>query len=289
MNTNYEVFFYIVFTSQILLISWYIPARVRSRVKQVLETYPPSRYPKLYPVSVDTYRLGRWIFKTANNAILLIGLALMASLLFLVDHSGFADDGYISEFWPAAFGFLQFLPYAALEYSECRLLRKMRDLDTSTVREAELRPRKLFDFVPPLGFFVAIILYVVVVVADLVTAKTNGSLALWLTVGYVFMGSLGFWILRGRNLNPHQDRGDRERQISASLTSFVYVSIGMSLFYLFSVADQVYDLDYLDAIFLSIYWQTLAIGTIHFMMQRLSLDDIDFSVYRADRSAGAQG
>ena len=51
--------FYIVFLGQILLTSWYFPRRLLGRMQHVLDTYPPSQYPKLYPRPVEEYRMAQ--------------------------------------------------------------------------------------------------------------------------------------------------------------------------------------------------------------------------------------
>jgi len=48
-----QLIFYVVFLSQILLISFYFPRKVLQRIRFIVETYPPSTHPRLYPVSVD--------------------------------------------------------------------------------------------------------------------------------------------------------------------------------------------------------------------------------------------
>ena len=52
------VWFYLVFSSQILLLSFYVPRRVVGRLRYVVETYPPETHPKLYPVSMDALAWG---------------------------------------------------------------------------------------------------------------------------------------------------------------------------------------------------------------------------------------
>ena len=48
-----QMLFHVVFLSQVLLVSFYLPRKILGLVQHVVEKYPPSRYPKLYPVSLD--------------------------------------------------------------------------------------------------------------------------------------------------------------------------------------------------------------------------------------------
>ena len=43
--------FYLVFLGQVLLISYVFPRRVLKRMRHVVDNYPPTEYPRLYPVS----------------------------------------------------------------------------------------------------------------------------------------------------------------------------------------------------------------------------------------------
>jgi len=44
-----DAFFFAVYLSQVLLLSFYFPSRVLRRARALIEAYPPSDYPKLYP------------------------------------------------------------------------------------------------------------------------------------------------------------------------------------------------------------------------------------------------
>ena len=51
-----HMLFHVVFLGQVLLISFYFPRKMLSRMRYVFETYPPSTYPKLYPKPVEYYK-----------------------------------------------------------------------------------------------------------------------------------------------------------------------------------------------------------------------------------------
>lgn len=60
-------------------------------MRNVLETYPPSTYPKLYPKPIEYYKRGQWGFKLASRIIMVLGFVILFAVMFLVDHSTFAD------------------------------------------------------------------------------------------------------------------------------------------------------------------------------------------------------
>jgi hypothetical protein len=280
-----NILFYFLFLGQILLISWYFPRKLLGRMKSVLETYPPSEYPKLYPKPLEYYKLGHWVFKLINRVILLLGFIILFAIIFVVDHAGFADDGYISEAWPAAFGMIQFLPLALLEFSEFSQFKLMRQANAATTRTAELRRRRLFDFISPSVLGLAVFLYLATIFFYLYAAEFVfewGPLAqaMVVTVSNLALLTMGAWHLYGRKLNPHQTTGDRTRQIAVNLNSLLYVSMALSVFLMTLAAVDAFELDFLGAILMSLYFQIIVFLSIGQVLRGLKLEDIDFNVYK---------
>ena len=73
-ETGEAILFFFVFLSQVLLISWFYPRRVVSHMRRVLEKYPPSTHPKLYPLPVEYYERRLRNFARLNLAIVVAGL-----------------------------------------------------------------------------------------------------------------------------------------------------------------------------------------------------------------------
>jgi len=147
-----NILFYLVFLSQILLISFYYPRQILGRIKYVLETHPPEEYPKLYTKPIEYYKTRQSIYRIINQIIFVIGLTLIVAI-GLWDYS---SDGTVSEAIPAVYFFIQMVPLILMEISGFAYFRLMRKTDMRTIRKAELHPRRLFDFVSPLIFAAAI-------------------------------------------------------------------------------------------------------------------------------------
>jgi hypothetical protein len=293
MSTWTDSLFYIAFLGQIYLISWYFPDKILGRMKYVLETYPRSAYPKLYPKPAEYYVIGQWAFKVANRVIVGLGLGILFAVMFLVDHASFADDGFISEAWPAAYGVIQFVPLSLLELSVFRQFRLMRKANTASTRQADLHRRRLFDFVSPaiVGltatlFFAALIIDLYV--HDFVIAWGHDTVqrAIVLAGTNLFFVAVGTWILHGRKQDPHQTSADRSRQIASSLRSIFYTSTAMSVFFITQAADDAYDLDYLNATLVSLYFQAIVFLSIGHILRSLKLEEVDFEVYKSHVAAG---
>ena len=281
--------FYIVFIGQILLTSYYFPRKLLDRMQHVLETYPPSSYPKLYPRPIEAYKIAHWVFKVANWFVLALGFVILGSVMFLIDHSTFADDGYISEAFPIVYGVIQFLPLMALEFSEFSHLKLMRKANTSSVRTAELRRRGIFDFVSPMLLIVAFCLYAGSIVFDayvhdfeVTWSHDTAQRGIVITLTNLMLAVVGAWTLHGRNKDPYQSSEDRDRKIAASLKSLLYVSMAMSVFFMTVSADDVFEMDFLDAILVSAYFQVIVFLSLGHMLRSVKPEDLDFDVYKND-------
>ncbi len=281
--------FYFVFLGQILLTSYYFPRKLLGRMQHVLETYPPSSYPRLYPRPIENYKIAHWAFKIANRCVLALGFIVLFAVMFLIDHSTFADHGYISVVFPMVYGVIQFLPLMALELSEFSHLKLMRKANASPIRKAELRRRGVSDFVSPALLTVAFCLLTGSIVFDFYVhnfdvtwSHDTVQRSIVITVTNFFIIIVGAWSLHGRNKDPYQTSEDRDRKIAASLKSMVSVSMAMSVFFMTVAADDVYDMDYLDAVLMSAYFQVIVFLSLGHMLRSVKLEDIDFDVYKND-------
>lgn len=283
----HDVLFFIAFLGQIYLISYHYPERLLARMQKVLTEYPPSEYPRLYPKPIEHYRLAHWVFKTLSRLVLALGFVFVVCIAFLVDHSTFADDGFISEAFPLAYGMIQFVPLFLLEMSEFRHFKLMREANTATRRRADLRPRRLFDFVSPRLVASAVMVLFASSVFDLWVHGFDVSWGhstvqriLWMCVLNLGFLLVGIWHLQGKKLDPHQAIEDRARRIGVSLKSLLFVSMVVSVFFGLSAADDVYSMDFLDATLMSLYLQVVVFLSIGYLLREFRLDDVEFGVYR---------
>ena len=288
MYTSHAILFAVVFLGQIYFMSWYFPRRIHRRMTYVIAHYPPEQYPRLYPKPREHYVVGHWLFKTAYQVLLVLGFVALAGAL-LVDGGTFADDGYISEIWPAIYAIAQMVPLMALEFSGYSQLRQMRKATDPSLRKAELKPRRLFNHVSPGLVICATVLFAAAAVLALYSngmrfepGHDSAQLLLVMLVTNIFMASVGAWSLYGRKLNPHQSNEQRRRQVSASLRSILYASMLLSVFCMSKSADDMFDLDFLDATLLSVYMQAIVWVSVGTMMGNCRIEDADFEAYRAD-------
>lgn len=286
-----NVIFYLVFTGQILLISGYFAGKIHARMAYVIGHYPADQFPKLYPRPVEYYRIGHAVFKLANRTIMLLGFVILGLIMFVVDHASFADDGYISEFWPAVYGMIQMVPTAVLEFSELNQLKKMRELNIASTRTAQLQPRNVFRFVSPwlLATAVGLVITTIVIdfyLADFALSRETIPQTLLILAANGLFAYLGVRALYGPKQNPHQSHADRNHQIKVNLRSFINISIAGSLFLLIQSLREVFPMAFLDAVVMSLYFQAIVVFSVGYLLRHIRVEDVDFTVYREVETAG---
>ncbi|TWX56297.1 hypothetical protein [Colwellia hornerae] len=282
-----NILFYVLFLSQIILISYYYPKQIIKRIEGVLKKFPPESYPKLYPESADKVIAAKIRYQLLNQIILVIGLLLMG--LYALMSKDYDNGQKFAEGLPLMFGMVQFIPFMLLEVSGCRQFKLMRKANKSTSRSADLTPRHLFNYVSPLLVISAVLLLFTFIFFDLYIHDftiTNDLIIKIITLSLVhalFIG-LAVWHLTGKRLDPHQAIKDRSSQTQFSLQSMGSVSIFLSLFLMANSAVDVFELGYMEIIINSIYFQVIAFVGIGGMLRTDQIDTINFDVYKADNS-----
>lgn len=283
----HNILFYFVFLSQIMLLSWYFPRKILGRVKFVLETYPPSEYPKLYPKPIEVYQTGQRIYRIINQVILVGGFILM----FAAGLWDYSSDGRVSDLLPFFYFMVQMAPVMLVELSEFAYFKLMRKTDSRTRRKAELHPRRLFDFISPTIFGAAIFMNIACIFYYLYIDQFQfhwGNDTFVISISLITMNALFagiiYWNLSGKKMNPYQSSKDRIRQIENTVKSLVFVSIGASIFIMVTAGINEFDLDYLEPSIMSLYLQLIALVSVGTTLRTLRIEDINFDVYKEDVS-----
>ena len=280
--------FYIIFLSQIILASYYFPRKIYSRINYILNTYPPSEYPKLYPKHASNFKLVQVIFRLVNQIIFVLGFIIM----FLVGKWDYSSDGNISVVLPVICFMVQMIPIIAIEISEFVNFKLMRIFDTRTIRKAELHPRKLFDYISPLLFGLAVFLYFASIlffysIHQFQFHVSNDTFLIIITqtvTNSIYAGII-FWNLYGKKVNPYQAAKDRIMHIEGIVKSSAFISIAVSLFLMIMEVVDNFNLDYLEPSIMSLYLQIILLMGLGFMLRIQRIENMDFEVYKEDASA----
>ena len=276
-----QLLFYFVFLSQVLLISFYFPRKILGRVKHVVENYPPSDYPRLYPMSLDFANKAQRNYRNMNLLVLLAGIGLvLVGLLWPSEEMLHWDSDSVL----VIYFFLQYSPMIIAGTAGFTYLNLMRKADSRSTRKAELRRRSLLDFVSPAVLGLAIFVYLafvlfIVYVRQFEFPWFGGYMNIvGITIVNLLFAGIIVHNLYGKKKDPYQAYEDRARQIGVTIRGLVWTSILATGFVALSIGLAAFDLRHLQPISLSLYFQVLAVITF----RATRIDDVNFEVYRED-------
>ena len=295
-ETGEAVLFFLVFLSQVLLISWFYPRRVVSRMRDVLQKYPPSTHPKLYPLPVEFYERRIRNCARVNLAIAVAGFLIIAALVFGTFFTEW-DGAIVTPFsssgeWDAAivipFFLVQIAGFAYLQLSGRKHYKAMAKAALPRVRTTELRPRRFFDFVSP-AMIVAMVLVNVAFIAFILYYRrfefpwftAAGNISLVIVENLVMAVCVGA-LLRAPRADFHQAHQDRVALIKVAITLWLLLSIAGPLGITAMLLVKAFaDPEFLEPVINSLYVQIVALAMI-WPSLRIHSDKIDFDVYRRD-------
>lgn len=279
-----NTFLYAAFLIQVLAISVYFPRKFLNQVRYVIEAYPPSSYPKLYPVPVHVVERGMRIYRLMNVIVVLVGLAILG---FGVYSPGEDLLNWDSQTVIAVYFVLQVTPLLLASIGELKYFALMRKAALSTTRKAELRPRRLFDFISPAFVGAAILTYVAFVSLvlyfryDPFPGFGGAWNIVYVTVLNLFVAGTIAHLLSRKRIDPHQANDDRLRQIELLVKSTVFVSVAVTVFLSITLVLSALDLRNYISILMCLYLVVIITAAFH----ALRLDSADFEVYRGERLA----
>ncbi len=268
--------FYLIFLSQVFLISFYFPRKMLNRITHVFQTYPPSEYPKLYPEPMEYYERVQRNYRNMNVLIFLAGLLLMVGLL---DYSrGYKWNGNIV----MIYYMIQVFPMCLVEIGARKYYKSMKEIHSSTTRKAELRPRRLFDFISPLTIGLVVLVYGAFIVFIHYVRQFEypwfgGYLNIvGITVSNLFLAGIVFWNLYGKKRDPYQTYEDRKKQIKLVAKQMAAVSIVATLYITMEIVLASLDLRHLQPMSKSIYFQLITM----ICFRTLQIENMNFEVYK---------
>ncbi|MGJ8663497.1 MAG: hypothetical protein ACSHWU_07595 [Marinicella sp.] len=278
---NHNELFYLVYLSQIAMISIIIPMWIKKRFDNMVLNHPPAIYPKLYPVSIDTMRYAMKTFRILNAMMVFIGLLIIG--ITLITQSAELLNWDTQAMLTVTF-LLQLLPFLYLGLSGIKYQQIMRQVGQPTKRKAQLTPRNLLDFVPKqllIATFVTFISYAMVVIY--IQQNPFPGFAGYWNILYVFLLNIFYIfmihrILSGRKMDPHQAQEDRLNHTRLIAKILIMGAILCNLFLTISMVLSVLDLRHIGDIIQSLYFQLVAL----MMSQTSTYEPNNYDVYRAD-------
>lgn len=280
---------YILYLSQMMLLSYYIPKKVAARSSEVFTRYPPSEYPRLYLFPLEYHKQKQGTYRMLNSVILALCAVFLGYIIVQAENLSYGVL-QISVFFS---GMLQLLPIVIMEVSDFRYFKLMREADKRTQKTASLAPRRLLQHTSPLLLTLATAIYIVTVLYSLSLADFNISWdtdvvqgILVITATHVYFVGIVAWRHFSKKGNPYQAASDKSKEMAMIIKSAIFTSIAVNLFFLGSLVTEDANMEWLKPVNMSVYMQLLGFIFISISINSYSISDYDFSVYKEDKTEG---
>jgi hypothetical protein len=280
-----------IFALQIFTLSILLPAILVRKMRFVFAQYPQHTYPKLYPLSQAYMTKAVVVFTALAGVNCLIGIGLIAlminNLAEVSQRSNVEFRWLFDEMLPFYYYALQILPFLLAEFFGFKMLKIMRTLRTDHQRTAELRPRRLDDFVSKPTKIISLISFLALTLTVLLLYSQPGQsigkafifLAM-LSAGNLFFGAIIYWNIYYRNQDPFASKAARENSMTSTVTSLFYMSTAMSLYCILIAINDVLFENLGSAVLVSIFLQIVMVLSIGAQLSALRLKDTDYEAYR---------
>ena len=224
-------------------------------------------------------------YHIGNRFIFMIGIVI----LFSIGLFGSSINWKIIETICLTYFFIQVIPVFLIELVGFSYFKLMRKVNSLSVRKAELKPRRLLDYVSPIYLTLAILSNLLCIaffygLHGLQFHLSNDTIVIVvaLILSNAIYGATIYWNLYGKKLDPHRATKDRINQIETTIKSLVFMSIGASLFIMLTEGIDQYNLDFLAPVMMSLYLQFVIFIGLGYMLRKYKIENIDFEVYKAD-------
>jgi hypothetical protein len=288
------ILFCFVFSGQVLLISWFYARRVISRGRYVLENFPPSTHPKLYPQPTEYYERRLRNFARLNVVIVIAGLSISLGLVLgtlVGEWDGVIVTPSQHQHWDGVivtpFFLLQMVASAYLDLSSLKHHKAMAKAPPPRVRTTELRRRRLVDFVSPALLVVAALTNVAFIAFVLYYRRFEftwftaaGNIAA-VTALLLLFSALVAIALRAPSRDPYQAHEDRRNLIKLVVKQALAVSIALPVLITANLIVKLFDPDLLEPVIASLFCQGVAAALL-WPLYSYRADKVDFDVYRRD-------
>lgn len=271
---------YMVFIGQVFVLSFYFPRKIIGLINTSMQQHSSDVYPKLYPIKEGEIKTKLKIFNIFNTLVVSIGFAIVVMSIInnTDDLAGWDDQAVLF-----CFLMLQYLPMLYLGAQGFDYLKLMREKNKNEHRIADLKPRKLLDFVSKPFLSSAVLSYglCVVTVLYFVQYPFDGFAGLVNILGVsTLYAGLGFGIFQkisGKKHNPLQTNEDRSVETTIVIKLLILTAICSSLYLTISLILASMEMRDLGNIIYSIYLQAF----VFYAYQVMKFDRIDYSVYKA--------
>ncbi|MFC1564761.1 hypothetical protein ACFL6G_07470 [candidate division KSB1 bacterium] len=251
----------------------------------MFETYPPADYPRFYPRPMEYYEK-----KLRRNKILNI-CSLLAVLTIVAARLSWLMSGKWDTLIVLSCFLIQIFPLIPLHISLYKDYKLMRENDSRTIRKAELKSRRLFEFLSPGLIGMAVFVYIAFAAFAIYIVQIEDEwyeafyYIFMVTVIYLIFAVMIIRAVYDKKRDPYQADEDRKRQIKLIVRIFIYASMVVTLFISLSIVLSFADMRSLNPIVWSLYVQIMAL----IPFRTPSIDEYNFEVYKDDTPADIDG
>jgi hypothetical protein len=246
-----EVYLFLaMFPVQILGMSVLYPVRLTRLIRAGLTNIHAERLAEMYPGVDVGHAHERFLtrYHTANTVVAVLGLLLLGWFLRYMQDPGW-DEGTVRGLITVYF-FLQYLPVVLIVWLTTRFNKVHRRSSLGGKRKAILQRRGLFDFVSPLTVVLAILSFFLFAAFCFYVAQDPfpGFAGPFVNIGlvtlmYVVLGAVLYWVLYGWKADPLQTHAARMRMISFVVNCYAWMCILIPIFLSLSFARKLLDLE----------------------------------------------
>jgi len=270
---------YVVFASQIFVISYLLPFKLQQRALSILNDYPPEQYPKLYPIGIQAINKKITQLMLMSRGVLVLGIALVVHGLYTqnTEMLGWDSQSVIMIYY-----MLQVIPLILLALFGERYFKKMRRVNASKIRKAQLTPRHITHYASMtfIGLTAVVYLLFIGLVAYISEHPFDGFAGyvnvLGVTMLNLFFGACIYMNVYGKKKDPHQSDEDRFKKTSRLVKLMLFCSMAATVHISINFLLSTFDLRHLNDVVASVYYQVLMLVMIFASLS----EDADFEVYK---------
>ena len=278
-----EVYLFLaVFPVQILALSVLYPVRFTRLIRTALANMPAERLAEMYP-GVDVGQAHeRFLtrYRAANTVVAVLGLLLLGWFVRYMRDAGW-DEGKVGVLITAYFA-LQYLPIALIAWFTTRFNKVHRRSSLGGKRKAMLQRRALFDFVSPLTAVLAVLSFFLFVAFCFYVAQDPfpGFAGPFANIGlvtlmYVGLGAVLYWLIYARKADPLQTHADRMRMIGVVVNCYAWTCILIPIFLSVSLASKLWDMNTWGPFAGSLFYLILALLSLPGLIARPPQSEAD--------------
>ena len=280
--------FILLFASQVLLVSYFIPQKILKRMRYVMDNFPPEEYPKLYNGQAHSLQKSHQRLAIFNRVMLVLGVALIGALLYWYQQVD------LEAMTMLVFGFfmVQAMPVIWMDFACLKQYKAMRDSELNTKRRVNLARKSIFNHTSPAMLISTVVVAIIAMVADLYFHDFDTSLGMDLyEMSLILIATNAFfaWVIRwrvyGKKLNPYQDAKDEAKELDIVVMSALTTSMALSVFAASMSGINRFELDMFEPVMMSLYLQGIFGMSMLYGLRHQKITKQNFDVYKADPAA----